>query len=98
MASSKEICASLVVGHGEDIVDDYEFFLFYNLYGEKNPNFPYASYPQFDLQHMEDSECLAKFRVHKQDILALADVLQIHSPSVVDSVLCAKGSKDCACC
>ena len=86
------------MGHAEDIVDDAEFHLLYNLYGEKNPNFPHASYPQFNLQHMEDSECLTKFRVHKWDIPVLADALQIHPPSVVDSVLFAKGSKDCPCC
>lgn len=67
-------------------VNEDEFLPFYNLYGEKNPNFPYASYPQFDLQHMKDSECVAKFWVHKRDIPALADALQIHSPSVCEGI------------
>ena len=65
------------MGYAEDIVDDDEFILFYDFYGSKNPDFPYASYPPFDLQDMEDSECLAEFRVHKRDIPVLADALQI---------------------
>ena len=65
------------MGYAEDIVDDDEFLLFYDFYGSKNPDFPYASYPPFDLQDMEDSECLAEFRVHKRDIPVPADALQI---------------------
>ena len=44
---------------------------------KKYPDFLYASYPPFDLQDMEDSECLAEFRVHNRDIPLLADALQI---------------------
>ena len=77
MASFKEIRESLVMGYIEDTVDDDEFLLFYDFYGSKNPNFPYASYPPFDLQDMEDSGCLAKFRVHKRGIPLPADALQI---------------------
>ena len=65
------------MGYSEDIVDDDEFILFYDFYGSKNPDFSYASYPPFDLQDMEDAECLAEFRVHKGDIHLLADALQI---------------------
>ena len=35
---------------------------------KKNPDFPYASYPPFDLQDMEDSGCIAEFQVYKRDI------------------------------
>ena len=76
MASFKEIRESLIMGCAEDIVDD-EFLLFYDFYGSKNPDFPYAYYSLFDLQDMEDSECLAEFREHKRDIPVLADALQI---------------------
>ena len=61
MASFKEIRESLVMGYAKDIVDDDEFLPFYDFYGSKNPDFPYASYLPFDLQDMEDSECLAEF-------------------------------------
>ena len=61
------------MGYTEDMVDDDEFLLFNDFYGSKNPNFPYASYPPFDLQDMEDSGCLAEFRVHKRGIPLLDD-------------------------
>ena len=51
--------------------------LFYDFNGSKNLDFRYASYTHFDLQDMEDSECLAEFRAHKRDISLLADALQI---------------------
>ena len=69
MASFKEIRESLVMVYAEDIVDDDEFLLFFDFYGSKHPDFPYASYPPFDLQDMEDSRCLAEFRVHKRTFL-----------------------------
>ena len=37
----------------------------------------YSSYPLFDVDDMEDDECLAEFRVKKRDIPALAEALQI---------------------
>ena len=60
-----------------DMLDDEEFFDLYDFYSSKNPDFPYDSYPQFDLGEMDDSECLADFRVHKRDIPALAYHLRI---------------------
>ena len=77
MVSLKEIRESLVMGYTEDIVDDDEFLLFYDFFGSKNPDFPCASYPPFDLQDMEDSGCLPEFRVHKRGIPLLADAPQI---------------------
>ena len=72
MASFKEIRESLVMGYAKDIFDNDEFLLFYDFYGSKNPDFPYASYPPFEPQDMEDSGCLAEFRVHKRDIPLLS--------------------------
>ena len=69
------------MGYAEDIVVDDEFLLFYDFYGSKNPDFPYASYSLFDLQDMEDSECLAEFRDDKRYIPVLADALQIPAPT-----------------
>ena len=42
-----------------------------------NPDFPYELYPEFNLNEMDEDECLAEFRFRKQDILILADILQI---------------------
>lgn len=77
MASFKDIRESIISCYAEDMLDDEEFFALYDFYSSKNPHFPYDSYPPFDLGEMDDSECLAEFRVHKRDIPALANHLRI---------------------
>ena len=42
----------------------------------KNPDFPYDCYGSFDLDEMDDSECLAEFRFHKNDVPVLLEALQ----------------------
>ena len=37
----------------------------------------YSAYPKFDYDQIDELECLAEFRVRKQDITLLADVLQL---------------------
>ena len=49
----------------------------YEQYKSPSLDLPYSSYPPFDLDDMEDDECLAVFRVKKRDISALAEALQI---------------------
>ena len=43
----------------------------------KNPDFPHSSYARFDLENIDETECLAEFRVRKQDIPVLANFLQL---------------------
>ena len=38
---------------------------------------PRFSYARFDLQNIDEAECLAEFRVQKQDIPVMANVLQL---------------------
>ena len=42
-----------------------------------NPNFSYEDYANFDLACITEAECKAKFRVEKNDLEDLAEVLQI---------------------
>jgi len=77
MASFKDIRELVARCYVDDIFDDMEFLSLYEFYSSKNPDFPYDSYPAFDLDEMEDAECLAEFRVHKRDIHILANYLQI---------------------
>ena len=51
--------------------------VFYEEYQSANLSFPHPSYGEFDLDDMEDDECLAEFRVKKQDLDTLAEALQI---------------------
>ena len=77
MASFREIRDLLAVGCFEDIIDEDEFVLLYDLNTSKNLDFPYDDYGRFDFDEMDDSECLAEFRVKKRDIADLAIALQI---------------------
>ena len=43
----------------------------------KNLDFPYENYAGFELEDVDESECLAEFRFQKRHIPLLAEVLQI---------------------
>lgn len=77
MSSFKEIRELLLISYDSRWISDDEFLALYECYSSRNPEFPYNSYARFDLQQMDESECLAEFRVRKQDIPVLANVLQI---------------------
>ena len=49
--------------------------------------FPYEEYGKFDLEDMEDDECKAEFRSHKEDIPVLAEVL-----GLPETFTCSQGS------
>ena len=77
MASFKAIRELLLVAFDNKVIDDDEFLLFYEEYHSKNPDFPYNSYDRFDLDSMENSECLAEFRIAKDHIPLLTQILQM---------------------
>lgn len=77
MSSFSEMRNLLVLLYDNESITDEEFLILYESYWSKNPDFPYSLYPRFDLEQMEESECLAEFRVKKQDIPVLANVLQL---------------------
>ena len=74
----------LLLAYVGNIISDDEFSVLWESYRSKNPDFPHSSYARFDHQNIEETECLAEFRVQKQDIPVLANVLQlpvnIHCP------------------
>ena len=61
--------------------NDEEFLLLREEFLSKNPEFPCKQYPRFNLDDMNEAECLAELRFAKHDIPHLAEVLQI--PEVV---------------
>ena len=74
----------LLLAYDSKIISDEEFLVLWESCRSKNPDFPYSSYARFDFENVDESECLAEFRVQKQDIPVLANVLQlpmnIHCP------------------
>ena len=82
--SFRETREMLLLAYDSKIISDEEFLVLWESCRSKNPDFPYSSYARFDLENVDESECLAEFRVQKQDIPVLANVLQlpmnIHCP------------------
>ena len=54
-----------------------EFLLLYDVNTSKNPDFPYESYGKFDLNDMDDNECLSEFRFRKSDLPVLFEALHL---------------------
>lgn len=82
--SFREIREMLLLSYDSKMISDEEFLVLWETYCSKNPGFPYDSYERFNLQDIDEDECSAEFRVCKQDIPVLANVLQlpvnIHCP------------------
>ena len=67
----------LLLAYDSKIISDEEFLVLWESCRSKNPDFPHSSYARFDLENIDETECLAEFRVRKQDIPVLANVLQL---------------------
>ena len=46
----------------EDVIDEVEFLMLFEMVNKKNPSFPFWSYDRFDLTSITEEECKAKFR------------------------------------
>ena len=77
MTSFKETRDFILLCHDQGILNDEELLVLYQQYKSPSLDLPYSSYPPFNLDDMEDDECLAEFRVKKRDIPALAEALRI---------------------
>lgn len=77
MTSFRDVQNLCLLSHGFNFIDDMELLILYDMFEPRNPDFPYESYAEFDLDEMVESECLAEFRFKKRDVYRLADVLQI---------------------
>ena len=62
MASFRDIRNLLVESFDDDNISEAEFLLLYDANTSKKPDFPYDCHGSFDLNEMDDSECLAEFR------------------------------------
>ena len=78
----------IVEAYGNGLLNDKEFVLLYDLSSSRNLNIPYWQYPNFDLDNMQDDECISEFRFLKNDIYGLFDVL-----GIPEEIICYNGSK-----
>jgi hypothetical protein len=77
MAALANVQEILIDAYFDDLLDDKEFVLCYDLNRKRNPPFPYWKYDPFDLNQMTEAKCKAEFCVKKQDVPMLAEALQI---------------------
>ena len=86
----KDLRNSLIISYDDGFIDDEEFVLLYDLYSSKDLDFPFDAYAPFDLEELDEAECVAEVRFRKRDVRALADILR-----VPDTITCEQGSYPC---
>ena len=66
-----------LLAHDQNLINDEEFILFYDINTSSNLEFSYWQYPSFNLEDISDAVCTAEFRFLQTDVYKLAEVLQI---------------------
>ena len=66
MATFREVRDLLLSSHDEELILDDELVMLFEQYQSTNLDLPYDMYPAFNLDDMEEDECLAEFRVEKR--------------------------------
>ena len=77
MASFRETREALLLAYDEDLINDEEFVLLYNLNTSKNFDHLYWNYNRFDLDDWSDEERRSDLTFYKADIYRLFEVLNI---------------------
>ena len=93
MMSLKEVRNQLLISDDDGVINDEEFLLLYDLNRSNNVDLPYNSYPGFDFDDLADDECLSEFRLYKNYLPSLAEVLGI--PEVVECIFLKRYSYPC---
>ena len=88
MPGLREVRTALLLAHHDNLIEDEELLLLYDLNRSKNPDFPYWRYPAFDLDRLNEDECIANFRFGKNDIYQLKELFQIP-----ENIFCYNGTK-----
>ena len=55
----REVRELLLLSYDEKMIDETEFLLLYNINRSRNPDFPYWKYNQFNLDSLNDDQCMA---------------------------------------
>ena len=77
----------LLLTFDQQLLDDEEFVLLYDLNTSKNPDYPHWNYDRFDLDNWTYDVCKTDLRFYKSDLYRLANVLnvpeQIKGPNIL---------------
>ena len=77
MASFRKARDALVVAYDSSLIDEEEFLALYDSCYSGNPELPFYEYPSFAFEEVNDEESCVDFRFKKNEILALARVLNL---------------------
>lgn len=75
--SFRETRELLTICYALGDIGEEEFLILNEVYTSKNLQLPYKSYPKFQLDTIDEDECIAQFRFQKEDVLILAAALQV---------------------
>ena len=81
----------MLISHSQNLINDEEFMLLYNINTSKNPDLPYWKYDNFDLENLTDDKCQAEFRFYKNDIYFIQEALQIPDEIIFSNRLVVSG-------
>ena len=87
MATFRKAHELLLASFDDGDISEDEFLLLFDANSSKNPDFPYQNYEHFDLDGLDESECLAECRFRKRDLPILAEVM-----GLPDSYTCEQGT------
>ena len=77
MATFREAREALLLANDQDLIDDEEMLVLYDLNRSRNLDIPYWKYEKFELDSLSDDECKSVFRFLKHDIYTLLDALSL---------------------
>ena len=91
MANYDQVQDVMVGANEAQLFDDEDLILLQDLHQRKNPVFPYWRYEMFNLELIDQHECMAEFRMRRNDVytllktLNLSEELRCYNGAVVDS-------------
>ena len=88
MPTLRDVRNLLFFSHYEEIIEDNEFLMLYELVKPQNRDLPYWTYAPFDLDKLSDDECQEEFRFFKNDIYVLRELL-----AIPEEIVCYNGTK-----
>ena len=88
MATFRKVRELLLTSFDDGDISEDEFLQLYDVNRSKNLDFPYQNYKHFDLERLDESECLAEFRFRKSDVPAVLK----EAMGLPDSCTCEEGT------
>lgn len=77
MPNFRENRMALLFAHQQNLINNEEFLLLYDVNTSTSPTYPYWAYDNFELDALSDDECKSEFRFYRNDIYLLMDAMQI---------------------